>query len=57
MSILHNMYRMRNIYFSKCIFVFFFQVYKRTAAQHGHWLLTAPHHSAFFAKGYQYGQA
>jgi hypothetical protein len=57
MAILHNMYRMRNIYFLKCIFVPLFQVRTWATARQGYGVLTAPHHPALFAKGSHRGQA
>jgi hypothetical protein len=57
MAILHNMYRMRNIYFLKCILAPLFQVRAWAAARHGYGVLTAPHYPTLFAKGSHRGQA
>ncbi len=57
MSILHNMYRMRNIYFMKCIFTHRFAAHAGDTARPGPRVLTAPFHSALFAKGLSHGKA
>jgi hypothetical protein len=57
MAILHNMFRMRNIYFLKCIFAPFFQVRAWATARQSYGVLTASYHPALFAKGSHRGQA